>query len=108
MRNVPTLLRYGAWIGTQHAEQRRALLERRQRLGDVRLVGMTVDVEEGHVVPCLSVRGPRLDGRQADLVFRQRLEKPEQRARRVGVQRRAEDGGAVVSGGLEDLPSHDK
>ncbi len=52
----PHSSRHSARIRTQHAEQRRPLLERRQRLGDMRFVGVTVDVEEEHVVPLLAMR----------------------------------------------------
>src|SRR4051812_40390394 len=95
-------------VRTQHAEQRRALLEPRERLRHVRIVRVTVDVEEEHVVPLLAARWPRLDARQAHLVLGERLEQAVERARRVGVQPRAEDGCAVVARGLEHLATDDE
>ena len=100
--------RNGARIGAEHAEQRRALLQRRERLDHVRLVRVTFDVEEEHVVPLLATRRPRLDARQADLVLRQRLEQPEQRAGRIGMQRGAQDGRAILAAGPEHLASDDE
>src|SRR5688500_14240284 len=71
--------RYRARVGPQDAEQGGALLERLERPGDMRIVGMALDVEEKYVIPFLATGWPRLDARHADLVSRQRLEQPEQR-----------------------------
>src|SRR5688572_19607267 len=69
---------------------------------------MPLDVKEENVVPFLAMRRARLDARETDLVFRERLEQPEQRTWRVGVQRRTQDGGAIFAGRLEHLLAHYK
>src|SRR6185437_5993876 len=96
-------LQHGAGIGAEYAKQRGAALQRLERAGDVRLLGMTVDVDEEDVVPFAPVRRTRLDARHAYAVLRQRLEQPVERAGRIGVGYGDEQRRPVLTAGREQL-----
>src|SRR6202040_3720870 len=80
LREVDAILEHGARVGAQHLEQRGALLERRQRLGNRRIADVPFDIDEKHVVPLALAGRTRFDARHIDPMLGQRLEQPEQRA----------------------------
>src|ERR1700692_3933466 len=100
-------LQHRPWIGTQYAEQRGALLERRERFAHPGILGVTFDVNEEHIVPFAPARRPRLDAAHADAVAGQRLEQPMQRTGRARVADRQQQRGAIRAARAQQLaPQH--
>src|SRR5262249_30680843 len=56
-------------IRAEDAEQRGALLQLLERLGDIRVLGVPLDVDEEDIVPFLAMGGTRFDPGHADPVL---------------------------------------
>src|SRR5450631_4113689 len=94
---------HGSGIGTEDFEQRRAFLQRAERLRDLRVANVALEIDEEYVVPLPLVRRPRLDTRHVHPVLRQGFQQPEQRTGIVGVARRHQKRGPIGSARAEQL-----
>src|ERR1700716_437425 len=61
-------LQHRAGVGAENAKQRGTLLQLFQSLRDMRILRMTFNIDEEHVIPLLPMRGTRFDTRHADPV----------------------------------------